>query len=67
MVEITGKELMEKLNNSIRERFMKVSLLDIYLQSTINKYIDCLMQKDPKTSRYIFRIILDSIKTKENN
>lgn len=64
MVEITGEDLMEKLNNAIKERFMNVSLSDIYLQSTINQYIDCLMQRDPTTSKYIFRIILDSVKTR---
>lgn len=61
MVEITGRELMERLNDAIKERFMKLSLTDIYLQSNINQYIDCLTQRDPKTSKYIFRIILDTV------
>jgi len=61
MVEITGEELMERLNDAIKERFMMVPLSEMYLQSTINQYIDCLTQKDPKTSQYIFRIILDTI------
>lgn len=65
MVEIIGEELMEKLNNAIREMFMKISLADIYLQFPINQYTDCLTQRDSKTSKYIFRIILDSIKVKE--
>lgn len=56
---------MEKLNDAIRERFMKVSLTDVYSQSTINQYIDCLTQRDAKTSKYIFRMILDSIEVKE--
>lgn len=42
IVEITGEELMEKLNDAIKERFLKISLSDICLQSTINQYIDCL-------------------------
>ena len=65
IVEITGQNLMEKLNNAIKERFIKVSLLNIYFQSTINQYIDCLTQRDPKTSKFIFRVVLDSMKTKE--
>lgn len=56
---------MEKLNNAIKERFIKVSLLNIYFQSTINQYIDCLTQRDLKTSKFIFRVVLDSMKTKE--
>lgn len=66
IVEITGEEMMEHLNNAIVERFLKVSLSDIYLQSTINQYLDCLTQRDSATSKYVFRLILDSIKIKEN-
>ena len=53
---------MERLNNAIVERFIKVSLSDIYLQSTINNYIDYLTQQDDLTSKYIFRVILDNMK-----
>ena len=67
MVKITGEELMERLNDAIKKRFMRVPLSEIYFQSTVNQYIDCLTQRDPQTSKYIFRMILDYIKTKENN
>mgnify|MGYP007035337781 CR=1 FL=1 len=58
---------MNGLNEAIKERFVKVSLSSIYLQSTINQYIDCLTQRDSETSKYVFRIILDSIKAGEGN
>ncbi len=64
MANIVGENLMERLNNAIVERFIKVSLSDIYLQSTINNYIDYLTQQDDLTSKYIFRVILDGMKNR---
>ena len=64
MLNIVGENLMERLNNAIVERFIKVSLSDIYLQSTINNYIDYLTQQDDLTSKYIFRVILDGMKNR---
>ena len=65
MVEIIGEKLMEKLNHAIKERFIRVSLSDIYLQSTINQYIDCLTQRDTETSKFVFRMILESMSKEE--
>lgn len=58
---------MNRLNEAIKERFVKASFSSIYLQATINQYIDCLTQRDPETSKYVFQIILDSIKAGEGN
>ena len=56
---IGSEEEMERLNELIRTRFMKVKPLDAYLQGYITTFIYNLLHRDIETDRTVLQIYLD--------
>ena len=65
--EIVGNQKAQHLESTIDKAFIVCPTAMVFIQAVIARFAGELCVRDPQTSKYIFRMILDYIKTKENN
>ena len=56
---LCNKELMDNLNELLKQRFLIVSSVSAFAQGLTNSFLDCLTERDGQTSKQIFQLILD--------
>lgn len=54
-----GKELMQNLNELLKERFLIVSSISAFTQGLTNQLLYCLTYRDAQTSKQVFQLMLD--------
>lgn len=59
IAEIVDEEDMNALNMAIKGRFIISSIMNSFLQSITNKYLYCLLHRDPETSKQVYQLILE--------
>lgn len=60
IVEVVGAPTMERLNLNLRQCFLTVPLLSLYIQGFTNDLLYCLTTRDEETSKQIFQLLLDN-------
>lgn len=53
---IVDGESMNSLNMAIKGRFIILSTMNSFLQSTANEYLYCLLHQDPETSKQVLKL-----------
>lgn len=59
IVEIVGEPAMEKMNLHLKQCFLTVPLLTLFVQGLTNELLYCLTTRDEETSKQIFQLLLD--------
>ncbi len=64
-IQKIGKDKIELLNDIIENRFIRVPLIDMFIQSISQQICTSMLQRDIQTSKQIFQILCD-LKGKTN-
>lgn len=62
IAEIVGEPIMERFNLSLKQLFLAVPLVSVFVQGLTNDLLYCLSSRDKETSRQIFQLLLDDLK-----
>jgi hypothetical protein len=57
IAEVTGKEVMDALNDILRRRFLNITLASAFIQGFTNDLLYCLAHRDCETNKQVFQIM----------
>ncbi|MCB6366347.1 hypothetical protein LI291_09195 [Intestinibacillus massiliensis] len=59
--EVVGEPLMETLNLRLKQRFLIVPIVPVFVQGATNDLLYCLLNRDSETDKQVFQLLIDSV------